>query len=86
MKVKILKELIKDLPDEMSVIIAKDTEGNWFSPVSDVDSGNIYVPETASHGEVYSAEWSAEDALMEQDEWEKLKKEGHRCVVLWPVN
>ena len=38
-----------------------------------------------SGGEIYAATWTAEDAGMDEDEWEEFKKRP-RCAVLYPGN
>jgi hypothetical protein len=86
-EVKVI-DLIRELsaldPDS-EVILQKDAEGNGYSPLSEVDGAAVYVPDSTWSGNVYSTEWSAEDASMDDDEWiDMLKKP--RCVVLAPVN
>lgn len=85
MKIKELKELIENLPDDMEVILSKDSEGNNYSPLSDGDPNMVYIPETTWFGDVYDMGWSAEDACMSDDEWERLNKLD-KSLVLWPVN
>lgn len=78
MTIKQLKERIKNLPDEMEVIMQKDPEGNGYSPADGVDPNTVYI-----EGDVYDMDWSAEDACMEEVEWEDLKKKP-RALVLYP--
>jgi hypothetical protein len=85
MTVKELKEAITLLPDDMIVIIQKDSEGNDYSPLSDADADCVYIAETTWYGEVYPTSWSAEDADMEDEEWEEIKLKP-RVLVLAPVN
>lgn len=85
MKVSELIEALKDLPPEMEVILQKDAEGNGYSPLSGVDPDAIYMEETSWSGEVWSTNWTAEDACMDDDEWESFKKQP-RCLILYPVN
>jgi len=85
MNVKELKESIKNLPDDMEVILQKDSEGNGYSPLYRVDPEAIYVPETTWYGDVYFLEWTAEDNCMEEEYWEELKKKP-RSLILSPVN
>lgn len=35
MKVKKLKELLQSMPDDFEVVLAKDAEGNGYSPLAD---------------------------------------------------
>lgn len=47
-----LKEFLKNIPDNHTIIISKDGEGNIFSPMSkDVSFGN-YLEETPFLGDV----------------------------------
>ena len=86
MLVKELIELLKTLPEEAEVIMAKDPEGNGYSPLSSVYGKGIYVPESTWSGDVYSSEWTAEDAGMDDEEWEQLKLKHLACVLLEPIN
>jgi hypothetical protein len=85
MLVKDLLEALKELPPDAEVILQKDGEGNGYSPLEAVDADAVYVPETTWMGSVYSADWSADDACMDEDEWAELMQKP-RCVVLAPVN
>lgn len=85
MNIKELKDAIKDLPDDMEVILQKEAEGNGYSPLYDVDPYCVYIPESTWSGYVYSIYWTADDAIMSEEEWDQLKKEP-RSLVLYPVN
>lgn len=85
MKIIDLKKIIEHLPDDMEIIIQKDSEGNGFSPLSEVDYNCIYIPDTTWYGTVYSKEFSAGDMLMSEERWEELKKKPSVCVLV-PVN
>jgi len=79
MNVKELITLLSKLPDDMEVILQKDPEGNGYSPLDGVDPDCIY-----NDGECYSGDWSAGDALKDQDEWDEIL-ELNRSVVLHPT-
>jgi hypothetical protein len=84
--VKELKEILAGLPDDMEIIMSKDSEGNKFSPLSDVDYNSIYVPETTWYGTVYSDSWTADEACYDdEEEWQEVLKQP-RVLVLWPTN
>lgn len=83
--VKTLKALISNLPDDMIVILQKDSEGNGYSPLHHVDPDAFYVPENMRSGEAYSRTYSAVDCCMEEAEHAALMN-GPRCLVLAPVN
>lgn len=85
MNVKELKEAIDSLPDDMQVILQKDAEGNGYSPLEGVDTECIYIAHSTWDGEVWSTEWTAEDADMDEEDWEDFKK-NPRSLVLYPIN
>lgn len=85
MNVKELRELLATLPDDMEIILSKDSEGNRFSPLSDYNADSIYVPDSTYSGDVYDDVWTAEDASMDEEVWQKLL-DGPRVLVLWPTN
>lgn len=74
MNIKQLKEVIKDLPDNMEVVIQTEREYE-FDPLKAVplvtaNSNVIYQPK---RGNAYLIEWSAEEACWEEEDWEELK-------------
>jgi hypothetical protein len=84
MKVKELKELLTKYNDNDLVILAKDSEGNGFSHLDDIEDGK-YKAETTWYGEVglrnltndlIEAGYSEEDVL----------EDGENAIILWPVN
>jgi len=85
MKAHELARQLLEGPD-VEVILQKDSEGNGYSPLSGADPNCIYVAECTWQGDVYSTNWTAEDACMEEHEWEAFKKENRQVVVLYPIN
>jgi hypothetical protein len=85
MKVKDLIECLSTLNPESDVILQKDSEGNFYSPLRGADADCVYMPDTTYSGNVYSMDWSADDACLDDDQWEKIKAKP-RCVVLYPIN
>lgn len=85
MTVKELKEAIANLPDEMEVVLQKDSEGNGYSPLAGADHDAVYIPDSTWSGDVYSMEWTADDACMSDEEWEEIKSKP-RTLILYPVN
>jgi hypothetical protein len=85
MTVKELKEAIANLPDEMEVVLQKDSEGNGYSPLAGADPDAVYIAETTWYGDVYSMDWTADDACMSDEEWEEIKSKP-RTLILAPVN
>lgn len=87
MTVKELIDELQKLPSDSLVILQKDAEGNGYSPLHAVDGNAIYQEHTTWHGEVFSADWTADQACWElEDEWERYKARQPRCCVLAPVN
>lgn len=84
MKVKELIDLLEKCDPRAEVIMQRDPEGNGYSPLSVVDGDAVYVPDTDWSGEVYSTDWSADDAAMDEEDWADLMDEP-RCVVLAPL-
>ncbi len=85
MNIKELKEIIANLPDEMEVILQKDAEGNGYSPLEEADPDAVYIADSTWSGDVYSMEWSADDACMTEKEWKEIKSMP-RALILAPVN
>lgn len=86
MNIKELKEAIKELPDDMEVILEKDSEGNGFSPLAEIDTDIIYLANSSYSGEVRDTRWSTEDSGYEsEEEWEEMKRKP-RCCLLSPIN
>ena len=81
MKVKELREILANYPDDHPVIMAKDGEGNNFSPLADYSDDLKYLPESTWAGEVYSPE-----DLEDYEEDDPYREGMQDCVVLWPVN
>jgi hypothetical protein len=73
MKVRELMKLLETIDPEKEVVMAKDPEGNGYSPL-DGYSQRIYRPETTWSGYLL-------DVIQERPE-----PSDWRCVVFWPVN
>jgi len=78
MKVKDLLEQLKELDPELNLYLQIDQEGNGYNEVRGIDPDNVMVGE-----DVYSTDWSADDACMDEDEWEELKN-SPKCAVIYP--
>jgi hypothetical protein len=85
MNVKELKHAIENLPDDMEVVLQKDSEGNGYSPCCGADPDSVYVPENAFAGYAYSMSWLASDACMEQEDWDCIRSKP-RTLILFPRN
>jgi ribosomal protein L7Ae-like RNA K-turn-binding protein len=72
-----VKELIKELQKRngaLLVVMAKDAEGNSFSPLCEAET-YLYVPNNAWSGEVYNMDYA-----------EVAEGKAVKAVVLWPFN
>ena len=85
MTVKELKVELQNLPDDMEVILQKDSEGNGYSPLAGADAEAVYVPDSTWSGDVYSIDWSADDACMTDEEWKEIQAKP-RALILHPTN
>lgn len=74
MKVKALKEYLKEVPDDAEVVLQKDSEGNDYSPLSGVDVSCVYYADTSYSGEI----WNNIDP--------KRPVGAVKAVVLYPTN
>lgn len=83
--IELIAEL-QELPPNSQIILQKDSEGNDYSPLMGAALG-IYVPDNSYSGLVHDPEGSAEDVCIDENEWEKMKKDPDKaCVVLYPIN
>jgi hypothetical protein len=73
MTVKELKKELKGITDNYIVVMSKDSEGNSYSPLYQLDKVK-YLPETTYDG-----------VLMDSDE-QLLLKVKDNAVCLWPTN
>lgn len=82
-----LRELLAeygDLPDSTPVILQKDGEGNYYSPLDGGDRG-MYLADGTYSGEVYHTKEQIA-ATPHLDEEDEAPEESVPCLVLWPVN
>ena len=84
MKVKELINLLREEDPEAIVIMAKDSEGNSYSPLSDFWCG-VYQAETSWSGEVGYSELT-EDLENAGYTEEDLIEGGASAVILCPIN
>jgi len=83
-----LADYLVDQPRDRSVVLAKDAEGNGYSPLSVAEEG-IYVPESTWSGEMYpTPEQIAAEGHGDLSDWfDGSGEEGAvRVVLLGPVN
>lgn len=87
MTVKDLRALLAGVEDERPVILAKDSEGNGFSPVAEASLDLVYVPYTRWVGETHIAALTAElraQGFTDEDLYHG--DTGQLALVLWPCN
>jgi hypothetical protein len=83
MTVKELIEQLKNCPQDSKVVIQMDPEGNGYRPAYVVDPNCVYQDEGYNHYDIYSTEWSAEEAGMtDEEEWTWFKENHPDCVVI----
>lgn len=87
MTVQDLKKELDKLDDNMLVVISKDSEGNSYSPLSEVSGNSLYTPENNWLGEVSIKELTPELIKQGYTEEDCYKTdESKECIVLWPTN
>lgn len=80
MKVSQLIAQLKKLDPDAEVILQSDPEGNGYHEVSGADAA-VYDGDDGYH----DPSWSADDAGLEEEEWEKLKKsKKNQRVIIFP--
>ena len=80
-----VRELINYLatqPLDRKVIMAKDAEGNGYSPLAAADEG-MYAATSTWSGEIYQV---PEVIEAEPGEWPAAPDDAERVIVLGPVN
>lgn len=75
---------LDDLPDDTLVVLAKDGEGNGYSPLEALEEGR-YLPENTWSGEHYMTE-EQRLAQSDPDDYDPAPEEAVQAVFLWPVN
>ncbi len=84
MKVKELKKLLNQFDDEDIVVMAKDSEGNSYSPLADIWDGK-YKAECIWAGEVGLRELTTELIELGYSE-EDILEDGENAIILCPTN
>ena len=84
MTVKELIEKLQQEDPERIVIISKDSEGNNFSPLSDL-SAYAYDPETIRSGDI-GIEKLTDENREQGYTIENIVVDGQKAIVLWPTN
>lgn len=90
MTVKRLIEELQKYDPETVVVMSSDAEGNGYSPLAGIYTGE-YVPNSTWSGEIYYDEEDdelEEEEIDEDDEVEEFdgSYEIYPCIILTPVN
>lgn len=81
-----LLELLADVHDDAPIVLAKSPGAdNGYTPLADVRTNAVYVPGSSYCGEAYAGDSSADDNLLEEEDWQQLMQ-GKRAVVLYGVH
>ncbi len=83
MKVKELKQLLENIDDERIIILARDSEGNRFSPLSQIDDESTYLADSTCSGDVGIEQLTPELEKKGYSEEDVLG--GEPALVLWPL-
>jgi len=84
MKVKELKKLLETVDDNRLVIMAKDGEGNGYSPLAEIDDCSTYKADSTWSGEIGIEKLTPE---LKKQGYSKLDMcGGVKALVLWPIN
>lgn len=83
--VKELRAIIAHMPDDSRVVLQSDAGGNEFRWARGAELDGIIVKDHEWSPEIYNASWNAVDAVMDEDEWNKLLT-NPKVLVIHPVN
>lgn len=67
------------------VVIAKDGEGNNYSPLADVDESHVYMADSTWSGDIGYAALTDELREMGYTD-DDVMADGKPALILWPVN
>lgn len=71
-----------NLPDDTPVILARDAEGNGYSPCVQADDA-LYEAESPYSGQLYATEGMR---AAEPGEWDEAPDSAVPAIFLWPTN
>ena len=80
---ELITELLLENP-KAQVIIQQDSEGNSYSPCSDIYGNCHYVAENLVAGDIYDLDYTAEEQEMSEEEWADMKS-NKNAVVFAPM-
>ena len=85
MKLKELKEIVNSYPteyDDLEILVQKDAEGSGYEIMAGISDDGILTNDYQDN--IYSLDWTAEDAGMSEEEWKHFKEDNQRCLVIYP--
>ena len=77
-----LADYLATQPRDRKVVMAKDAEGNDYSPLADADE-RMYEATSTWSGEIYQL---PEVVAAAPDDWSEVPDGAERVIVLGPVN
>ena len=77
-----LHDQLSSQPRDRKIIMARDAEGNGYSPLAGIEEG-MYSATSTWSGEIYG---TPEDVAAEPGEWTPAPDDAERVIVLGPVN
>lgn len=82
--IKQLSDLRDELGGDVLVVLAKDGEGNGFSPACEIEHA-MYAAETTWSGERYMTEVQRQ-AEEDPDDYDEAPEGAVPAVFIWPTN
>lgn len=84
MNVAQLKSELEGLPDDMLVVMSRDSEGNGFGPLAAIETNSRYQAHNGWSGEVGLKEITPDLKERGYTEEDLAPASASECVVLWP--
>lgn len=84
MTVNELKMLLAGVDGDRMIVLSRDSEGNRFSPLADIDDNSVYVPITEVDGEVGIEKLDEDLERLGYTSEDVIS--GLPALVLWPKN
>jgi len=84
-----LREALAGLDADLPIVMAKDGEGNDFSPLAVWETNHRYEPTTTWSGEIYPTPESLTEVNEDPDEYDTRDAsdaDAVKALVLWPIN
>ncbi len=79
------RDLTKDLPGEMEMVMQQADESSECSPLHSIDVDTVYQPITDWYGTAFGTLFNAEGYGVSEEEWEAILSQP-RALLLIPKN